>query len=1094
MEIEKKHLETYKSRSDQLKRELDENKQKQDSLVKKKEGLIEMLKPIEKKLNFFLQESAKIFEIKTELGKIENEKILLEKQIKELLQATQDCLFNGSDAELKDYIQNFNKTTNQMRKDEEESINKKINSLNSKQREIIDKKSNFMVEMGSLESKYKVYNEKRSELTDLTFKAQKICDIDTHLIKTLNKEHIFLNINKLIDDIKQIIKTTQENFKNFEQKFQENIDNERDNKSKLDQNITNKTEIIKKCKFQIEQIAQELKIITNDKVLNDLNEKIKDIESEIRNLTDNLKETDELNTKIEQLENEKNNLKRRESLINNRINTIHTNSKFQFELDLLNKDKDTKIDQIRKIRYHINQDIDSFFFQNDVSNNSINDTNLKMMFEKESRELTKKLTEYENKQKDVEKQLFSHDLKRKNDLETIRLKESEMKECENIILNELVGYINDENDLERYDEILDELKEKHKSIIDEKGYIGGVEKTYKRFLSELTNKSKKSASTPNIDNHSCPVCLRFFKSEDELNETICQVNKYTNKLPSKTAELENKLVEIESKLSKMIDMRSFKDKYNKLKSEEIDKLRKQVETYDRSVLPKLKSELKEINQELSKLQSRKAISEQLQNDIVLIDKYINECNELDKKIIASKQKLSIQEEPNFSSNKENVENNYASIEKLNQEKKEIEDKFCKLNESIGENRTLLAENYKIVDKLNNFKENLNEYKSKRNDIMFKTQKKSQLLEKQMDLDNELNDNQKEINQLKTRLQESSQKIDSMTKDRQEKCFQHETFLKDNTQKLNEVSELKLRLEELYKIINNFEENDQSKMKSLNDEIKLVETQIKQINNEIETNRIKLDDVKSQLARFEIKQRQLYDNLKLREKRIEFDMVNKKFTEKKEELHLKDSDLDFSNFNTEQKKYETKRDELNKELNNIKTLINVLNGKLEQLNEEANIENYKNALEQYLICSSDLRVLELAVSDIDKYYKALDRAIMNYHVIKMNEINKTIKQLWRQVYRGNDIDYIEIRSEEEGQNEEEIKAKRVYNYRVVLIKGDTQLDMRGRCSAGQKVLASIIIRLALAETFCLNSGILALDEPTTNLDRENIESLASALVE
>jgi len=44
----------------------------------------------------------------------------------------------------------------------------------------------------------------------------------------------------------------------------------------------------------------------------------------------------------------------------------------------------------------------------------------------------------------------------------------------------------------------------------------------------------------------------------------------------------------------------------------------------------------------------------------------------------------------------------------------------------------------------------------------------------------------------------------------------------------------------------------------------------------------------------------------------------------------------------------------------------------------------------------------------------------------------------------------------------------------------------------KVLASILIRLALAETFCLNCGILALDEPTTNLDEHNIESLANAL--
>tara|TARA_B100000768_G_C10970634_1_gene245597 strand:- start:36 stop:248 length:213 start_codon:yes stop_codon:yes gene_type:complete len=62
----------------------------------------------------------------------------------------------------------------------------------------------------------------------------------------------------------------------------------------------------------------------------------------------------------------------------------------------------------------------------------------------------------------------------------------------------------------------------------------------------------------------------------------------------------------------------------------------------------------------------------------------------------------------------------------------------------------------------------------------------------------------------------------------------------------------------------------------------------------------------------------------------------------------------------------------------------------------------------------------------------------------------------------------------------------------MTKGDTRLDMRGRCSAGQKVLASLVIRLALAESFCINCGILALDEPTTNLDTANIESFASAI--
>jgi len=62
----------------------------------------------------------------------------------------------------------------------------------------------------------------------------------------------------------------------------------------------------------------------------------------------------------------------------------------------------------------------------------------------------------------------------------------------------------------------------------------------------------------------------------------------------------------------------------------------------------------------------------------------------------------------------------------------------------------------------------------------------------------------------------------------------------------------------------------------------------------------------------------------------------------------------------------------------------------------------------------------------------------------------------------------------------------------MVKQDTEMDMRGRCSAGQKVLASIVIRLALAECFGTNCGLIALDEPTTNLDQQNIKGLAESL--
>ena len=59
------------------------------------------------------------------------------------------------------------------------------------------------------------------------------------------------------------------------------------------------------------------------------------------------------------------------------------------------------------------------------------------------------------------------------------------------------------------------------------------------------------------------------------------------------------------------------------------------------------------------------------------------------------------------------------------------------------------------------------------------------------------------------------------------------------------------------------------------------------------------------------------------------------------------------------------------------------------------------------------------------------------------------------YKGKNIKDIEIKSDFE-----KSAKTRNYNYRIVFFTpGGNGLDMRGRCSAGKKILASIIIRLA-----------------------------------
>ncbi|KAF4635009.1 hypothetical protein G7Y89_g3087 [Cudoniella acicularis] len=150
-------------------------------------------------------------------------------------------------------------------------------------------------------------------------------------------------------------------------------------------------------------------------------------------------------------------------------------------------------------------------------------------------------------------------------------------------------------------------------------------------------------------------------------------------------------------------------------------------------------------------------------------------------------------------------------------------------------------------------------------------------------------------------------------------------------------------------------------------------------------------------------------------------------------------------------------------------------------------DYKDAAKNFREAHVKVEATKAAIDDLGKYSKALDAAIMKYHSLKMAEINQIAGDLWQRTYQGTDVDTIMIRSDPETESQ-----KRNYNYRVCMVKQDAELDMRGRCSAGQKVLASIIIRLALAECFGVNCGIIALDEPTTNLDQDNIKALAESL--
>lgn len=249
---------------------------------------------------------------------------------------------------------------------------------------------------------------------------------------------------------------------------------------------------------------------------------------------------------------------------------------------------------------------------------------------------------------------------------------------------------------------------------------------------------------------------------------------------------------------------------------------------------------------------------------------------------------------------------------------------------------------------------------------------------------------------------------------------------------------------------------------------------------------KIEQLRKEISGQELIERNLLDNKELK-------MLESEEHELKELLdeQLKNyGEMDFESIQREKKVLKEKEETISRKRSERIGQKNELLSQKSILEKELNKPDFKNAVKNHLQAIYEVTVLKKLIADLGQYRMALESALLKYHSEKMNKINRLIRELWRSIYRGNDIDYVQIQTNE--MKNSSADTKRSYDYRVIQSKNDVEIDMRGRCSAGQRVLACLIIRIALAETFSANCGVLALDEPTTNLDQNNIVSLCEAL--
>jgi len=419
------------------------------------------------------------------------------------------------------------------------------------------------------------------------------------------------------------------------------------------------------------------------------------------------------------------------------------------------------------------------------------------------------------------------------------------------------------------------------------------------------------------------------------------------------------------------------------------------------------------------------------------------------------------------------------------------------------------------------------------DLAEKTEKKDEYLEKISRLN-------KEMTKINNHMSSASQKAtdaENMARDKEEKfagirkLSERKKHLNDTISKKNkELLDLKNNVKPIKdKVAKKESERDKMKKhtKEEEDEIRNTVEQLKMFENEFRELQRQIDDfdskndanalerIENQIGGFQSKRKakevnvaKIQPHLERLKKALDDQERHKKNLNENInllDLNAKIRDLKRELESLQESAQQVKgRDTAKDDIRNLqrrKTKLGQQNARLEGRRGEIheNIRSFKRKLsqpeyrnvdEEYRIASIKHDTTEMAVRDIGKYHAALDKALQRFHGLKIAEINTIIRDLWNLTYKGEDITSIALVSGKDTGS----RSTRSYNYRVVMTKGTTELDMRGRCSAGQRVLASIVIRLALAETFCVNCGCIALDEPTVNLDYRNKKGLAVALAQ
>ncbi|XP_074816588.1 DNA repair protein RAD50 isoform X2 [Natator depressus] len=1004
------------------------------------------LDPLKNRLAEIEQNLAKVVRLDNEIKALDSRKRQMEKDNQDL-QQKMEKVFQGTDDQLRDMYQNHQRTV----KEKERRLTdcqRELDRASKECQRFNREKSELLVEQGRLQLQADRHQQDIRTRDSLIQTLAALLELDGFERTPFNERQIN-SFHKLVKERQEReAETASQLMREFAEKEtmkQKQIDEIRDKKTGLEKIIDLKSDIQNNKQLELKNVKYELNQLeeSSDRIL-ELDQELIKAECELDKAEKN-SNVEALELEVQKLQNEKANLDRVLRKLDQEMEQLNLHTTTITQMDMLRKDKVDKEEQIRKIKSRHIDELTSLlgYFPN------------KNQLEDWLHAKTREINQTRDKLAQLNKELASAEQNKNHTSIELRKKEEQLSNYEDKLFD-VCGSQDFDSDLYK---LQDEIEKTSK----QRAMLAGATAVYSQFITQLTDENQSC----------CPVCQRVFQTESELQDVIGDLQSKLRLAPDKLKSTESELKRREKKRDEMMGLKPIRQTITELKEKDIPDLRNKLQNVNRDI-QRLKNDVEEQETLLGTVMPEEESAKACLQDITLMERYQTDLRDVERKIAQQANKL------------QGVDLGRTVIQ-VSQEKQEKKHLWDTVTGKIELNQKLKQDQQTQIQQL---KSTVNELKAEKLQISSNMQRRQQLEDQTVELSTGVQSLYREIKEAKDQLFPLEATLEKLQRERVDLINKKNTSNKITQEKINEIKEKVKNIhdyvKEIEKYIQGGKEDYKKQKESELDEVKTqladCEKQKEKINKEMGTIRQDIDTQK-------IQERWLEDNLTLRKRNEELKEVEEERKQNLKEM----GEMKVPQLKNERQRLEEKIEDLKR---NHSLALGRQHGFEEEIirfKKELRESQFKDAEEKYREMMIVMRTTELVNRDLDMYYKALDKAIMTFHSMKMEEINKIIRDLWRSTYRGQDIEYIEIRSDAD-ENVSASDKRRSYNYRVVMIKGDTALDMRGRCSAGQKVLASLIIRLALAETFCLNCGILALDEPTTNLDRENIESLAHALVE